>query len=126
MAAAARPGDVVAFCPDQLGPATLRLLGDEFPALGFPRATDPRLIDWYDYEDVNRAVSPAAFAKVIDERAGTGHEVWLVSSHGYRTAERSCTELENRLLALRPMGRQVVRPKPGKYFEDAALIRYPS
>ncbi len=125
VAAAARPGDVVAFCPDQLGPSTLRLLGDRFPAVGFPRAADPRLIDWYDYEDVNRATSPAAFAKVIDERAGDANEVWLVSSHGYRTAEKACTEVENRLLALRPLGRQVVRPKPGKYFEDAALIRYP-
>ena len=125
VAVAAKPGDVVAFCPDQLGPSTLRLLGDDFPGVGFPRASDPRLIDWYDYEDVNRMTSPAAFAKVIDQRAGDGNEIWLVSSHGYRTAQRSCTELENRLLALRPLGRQVVRPKPGKYFEDAALIRYP-
>jgi mannosyltransferase len=126
LAVAARPGDVVAFCPDQLGPATLRLLGDTYAGVGFPRASDPRLIDWYDYEDVNRAASPAAFAKVVDERAGDDNDIWLVSSHGYRTAEKSCTELENRLLALRPLGRQVVRPKPGKYFEDAALIEYPS
>ena len=125
VAVAAKPGDVVAFCPDQLGPSTLRLLGDDFPGVGFPRASDPRRIDWYDYADVNRLTSPAAFAKVIDQRAGDSNEIWLVSSHGYRTAQRSCTELENRLLALRPLGRQVVRPKPGKYFEDAALIRYP-
>ncbi len=126
VAVAARPGDVVAFCPDQLGPATLRLLGDRFPALGFPRAEDPRLINWYDYEDLNRTASPAAFAKIVDQRAGDDHDVWLVSSHGYRTAEKSCTELENRLLALRPSGRQVVRPKPTKYFEDAALLHYPT
>jgi len=126
VATAARPGDIVAFCPDQLGPSTLRLLGTGFPTLGFPRADDPRRIDWYDYEDVNKAASPAAFAKLVDQRAGSSKDIWLVSSHGYRTAEKSCTELENRLLALRPLGRQVVRPKPGKYFEDAALIRYPS
>jgi len=126
VAAASQPGDVVAFCPDQLGPSTLRLLGERIPAVGFPRALDPRFVDWYDYADVNRATSPAAFAKVVDQRAGAGHEVWLVSSHGYRTAVKSCTELEVRLLALRPLGRQVVRAKPGKYFEDAALIRYPA
>ncbi|MEO7518860.1 MAG: glycosyltransferase family 39 protein [Acidimicrobiales bacterium] len=125
VAAAAQPGDVVTFCPDQLGPSTLRLLGPTFPAVGFPRGDDPRRIDWYDYEDVNKATSPAAFAQVVEQRAGPGHDVWLVSSHGYRTAQKSCTELENRLLALRPLGRQVVRPKPGKYFEDAALIQYP-
>jgi len=124
--AAAKPGDVIAFCPDQLGPATLRLLGTAFPSIGFPRGDDARRIDWYDYQAVNRATSPSAFAKVLDQRAGTAHDVWLVSSHGYRTAVTSCTELENRLLAVRPGGRQVVRAKPGKYFEDAALIRYPS
>lgn len=126
VAVAARPGDLVAFCPDQLGPSTLRLLGTGFPSVGFPRGTEPRLIDWYDYDDVSRAASPAAFAKMIDAKAGVDRDIWLVSSHGYSTAERSCTELENRLLALRPLGRQVVRPKPGKYFEEAALLRYPS
>jgi len=126
VAAAASPGDVVVFCPDQLGPATLRLLGTGFPSVGFPRGDDARRIDWYDYPDVNKATSPAAFAKLVDQRAGSTAEVWLVSSHGYRTAEKSCTELENRLLALRPGGRQVVRAKPRKYFEDAALLRYPS
>ena len=126
LAAAAQPGDVVAFCPDQLGPSTLRLLGDRFAALGFPRADTPTLIDWYDYEDVNKATSPAAFANAVDQRAGDDNDIWLVSSHAYRTAKKSCTELENRLLALRPFGRQVVRPKPGKYFEDAALLLYPS
>ena len=126
VAVAARPGDIIAFCPDQLGPSTLRLLGDEFPAIGFPRADDPRRIDWYDYDDVSKLASPAAFAKVADERAGDDHDVWLVSSRGYRTAQKTCTELENRLLALRPLGRQVIRPKPGKYFEEAALIRYPA
>lgn len=125
VATAARPGDVVAFCPDQLGPATLRLLGTAFPSIGFPRGDDARRIDWYDYEDVNKSTSPAAFAKLVDQRAGAGQDIWLVSSHGYRTAEKACTELENRLLALRPNGRQVVRAKPNKYFEDAALIRYP-
>ncbi|CAA9259005.1 MAG: membrane protein-like [uncultured Acidimicrobiales bacterium] len=126
VAAAAQPGDVLAFCPDQLGPATLRLLGSSFASVGFPRADDARLIDWYDYDDVNKATSPAAFAKMVDQRAGAANDIWLVSSHGYRTAEKSCTELENRLLALRPNGRQVVRPKPTKYFEEAALLRYPA
>ncbi|HEV8116492.1 MAG TPA: hypothetical protein VGP53_09655, partial [Acidimicrobiales bacterium] len=124
-AATTQPGDVLVFCPDQLGPAALRLLGPDLPAVGYPRGEDPRFIDWYDYQDVNRSTSPAAFAQMIDQRAGATHDVWMVSSHGYRTAEKSCTELENRLLALRPLGRQVVRAKPGKYFEDAALLRYP-
>lgn len=126
LAAVAQPGDVLAFCPDQLGPATLRLLGPSWAGVGFPRGKDPRFIDWYDYDDVNKATSPAAFAQVVDQQAGPANQVWLVSSHEYQTAKKTCTELENRLLALRPLGRQVVQPKPGRYFEDAALIRYPS
>ena len=126
IAAAARPGDVVVFCPDQLGPATLRLLGPSFTSIGFPRGDDARRIDWYDYDDVNKLTSPAAFAKVVHERAGSSAEVWLISSAGYRSAPKSCTELESRLLALRPSGRQVVRAKPRRYFEEAALLRYPS
>lgn len=124
-AAETQPGDVLVFCPDQLGPAALRLLGSDLAAVGYPRGEDPRFIDWYDYQDVNRSTSPAAFAQMIDQRAGATRDVWMVSSDGYRTARKSCTELENRLLALRPLGRQVVRAKPGKYFEDAALLRYP-
>ena len=125
IATAAQPGDVVAFCPDQLGPGTLRLLSDRFPAFGFPRGEDPSRINWYDYEDVNKAASPAAFAKLVDQKAGVTRDVWLVSNHNYRTARKACTELENRLLALRPNGRQVIRPKSGRYSENGALIRYP-
>jgi mannosyltransferase len=126
LAAAARPGDVVAFCPDQLGPSTARLLGSRFTYIGFPRGTDPRLVNWVDYADVNKAASPAAFAKQLDERTGVSHDVWLISSPTYRTSSKSCIELENRLLALRPRGRQVVAARPGKFFESANLALYPS
>jgi mannosyltransferase len=125
LATAAKPGDLVAFCPDQLGPSTIRLLGHRFTYLAFPRGTEPTLVDWVDYEDVNDAASPAAFAKRIDEAAGAGHDLWLISSAAYRTSARPCLALAARLMALRPHGYLVLGGRPGKYLENADLIRYP-
>jgi len=126
LAAAARPGDVVAFCPDQLGPSTARLLGSRFTYVAFPRGTDPRLVNWVDYDDVNKAASPAAFAQAVERRVPAGRNLWLVSTSTYRTSSKSCLEVENRLLALRPQGRQVVQARPGKFFEPASLSLYPA
>jgi mannosyltransferase len=126
LATAAKPGDVVAFCPDQLGPASMRLLGDRYDYVAFPRGTAPRLIDWVDYEDVTKAASPAAFAKQIDGRVGPGHSLWLITSGSYRSSAKSCAELSARLLALRPLGHIVVAGRPGKFFESADLVVYPS
>ena len=39
---AAHPGDVVAYCPDQLGPAVSRELGDRFDEVAFPARTRRR------------------------------------------------------------------------------------
>src|SRR5207244_3571400 len=61
LAAAARPGDVVVYCPDQLGPSTSRLIGDRFVQISFPRGDGPRIVDWVDYVKATRAASPAAF-----------------------------------------------------------------
>lgn len=126
IAASARPGDLVVFCPDQLGPSTERLLGDRFRYIAFPRGTDPRLVDWVDYEDVNKAASPAAFARAVEARVSPSNDIWLVSSTSYRTSSKTCIEVESRLLALRPMGHQVVTARPGRFFEPANLIRYPA
>jgi hypothetical protein len=125
VASAGHPGDVIAFCPDQLGPSTVRLLGPRFAYVGFPRGVDPHLIDWVDYDDVTKAASPAAFAKQLDERAGPANALWLVSNPSYRSSSKSCIELENRLLALRPDGHQVLAARPGKFFENASLSLYP-
>ena len=63
LAAQAKPGDIVAFCPDQLGPAVYRLAesGQSRPhrvaraatrMLTFPRGTGPAFVDWVDYKTV--------------------------------------------------------------------------
>ncbi len=124
--AAARPGDVVGYCPDQIAPDTNRLLGDALPQLTFPRLAGPRFVDWVDYQQVSDAASPAAFAQALVDRAGPDHAVWLVTSSGYRTAARTCTEVQARMAALRPAGHQVVAAKPGTYAENGALVAFPA
>ena len=123
--AAARPGDVVGYCPDQLAPDTNRLLGDALTQLTFPRLTGPEFVDWVDYQQASDGASPAAFAQALADRAGPDHGVWLVTSSAYRTAARTCTEVQSRLRTLRPGGHQVVAAKPGTYAENAALVAYP-
>ncbi len=121
IAAEAGPDDVVAYCPDQLGPGTTRLLGDEPPGATFPEAGDPRFVDWVDYAARVEAGDPAAFADEVVERAGAG-AVWLVWSGQYRTVEGVCEELVNALAARRPGWSVVV--ESGDQFEHAWLHRY--
>ena len=119
--AEAGPGDVVAYCPDQLGPGTSRLLDDGPPGVRFPDAGDPRFVDWVDYAARVEAGDPAAFADEVVERAGGG-DVWLVWSGEYRTVEGVCEELVNALAARRPGWSVVVQS--GDQFEHAWLHRY--
>jgi hypothetical protein len=115
------PGDLVAFCPDQLGPAVARLLPAGFDEATFPRGRAPQLVDWVDYAAKVRAADPASFAKGLDERAGQ-HTVWLVWSGGYRTLGTRCETLADELRRLRPGGTAVV--PSSTQFEHAWLYQY--
>jgi mannosyltransferase len=116
------PGDVVAFCPDQLGPAVLRVLGDTgVDALAFPDASSPRFIDWVDYAERNRESDPVAFAEMLDERAARA-TVWLVWAGEYRTLGTACETLTDQLRRLRPGGTAVVASSDE--FEHAWLYQY--
>jgi hypothetical protein len=97
----ARPGDVVAYCPDQLGPSVSRLL----PAAGidqftFPLSLPPQLIDWVDYAKVNKAPTQP-FADMLDGWAGAAHDVLLVWSPRYQVAGPKCDRLRRDLADLR-------------------------
>jgi mannosyltransferase len=123
--AGVQPGDVVAYCPDQLGPSVSRLLPVGFAAaqLTFPRATAPQVVDWVDYATVNDAAEPEPFARMLLDRAGPTHTVWVVWAPGYRTFEDKCQGLLANLdLARRTNTRPVKLPKN---FEKPALIRFP-
>jgi hypothetical protein len=96
-----RTGDVVAYCPDQLGPSTARLLPARVTQLTFPEGASPRLVDWTDYAARNRAASPSRFVATVLARAGTGR-VFLAFSGGYRTLGTKCEATITQLLARRP------------------------
>ena len=123
IAAQARPGDVVGYCPDQLGPGVSRLLTGPFVQLTFPRAEPPAIVDWVDYADRVKAADPVAFANLLDTRAGPVHHVFLVWSGSYRTHVGVCEQIVDRLSALRT-GARVVEPRPTKFFESAELNRF--
>ncbi|HET7720120.1 MAG TPA: hypothetical protein VFK43_09155, partial [Acidimicrobiales bacterium] len=116
------PGDVVAFCPDQLGPSTMRLLPDTFTGLTFPDGGDPNFVDWVDYADRQKERTPAQFAELVDARATDAHTVWLVWSEGYRTVGKKCRRTVNALRKLR-RGGAAVRAS-GPQFEHAWLYQY--
>ena len=83
--AGAKPGDVVGYCPDQLGPSVSRLLPSNLVQLAFPTGQPPQRVDWYDYSARNAAGQPATFARSLAARAGPGHSIWLVWLSGYKS-----------------------------------------
>jgi hypothetical protein len=121
IAANGGPGDVVAFCPDQLGPSVARVLPGGFDTLTFPEGDPPTFVDWVDYADRMRAGDPASFAEELDSRAGD-RTVWLVWSSDYRTLGSSCETVADQLRKLRPGGTAVV--VSGEEFEHAWLYQY--
>ena len=115
-------GDVVAYCPDQLGPSTARLLESDRDQVVFPNLDRPEFVDWTDYASRTAAGSPVRFARRVDERAGQ-HRVWLVWSPGYRTLGTKCESVIN---ALTDAGRRAtkVRVASGPNGERVELRRF--
>jgi 4-amino-4-deoxy-L-arabinose transferase-like glycosyltransferase len=130
--AVAKPGDVVGYCPDQLGPSVSRLLPSDLVQLTFPAGAPPQRVDWYDYSARNAAGQPTAFARTLAARAGPGHTIWLVWISGYRTLDFKCETLTSQLAGLRPAATQVVRPNVNGHddltgvYEQMALFRFPA
>jgi uncharacterized membrane protein len=96
----ARAGDVVVYCPDQLGPAVHRVAPPGLDQVTYPALAPPLLVDWVDYEERLDAVSPTEVAGRILERAG-GSTIWLVRASGYRTHQGTCEQLSDAIGAER-------------------------
>jgi hypothetical protein len=122
----AQAGDVVAYCPDQLGPSVSRLLPPDLGVtqLTYPRAGDPRFVDWVDYADTIRDTPLLPFAQTLLQRAGPDHNVWLVWSIGYKGFGKRCEQLLHALGGYRHWADRVKirRPSP----EHLGLIRFDS
>ena len=91
IAATAKPGDVIAYCPDQLGPAVDRLLpADRYRQVTFPRGTGPAFVNWVDYAVAARGASPVTFAQQVQTLAAGRHQIYLVWAAGYQAFGTKC------------------------------------
>jgi mannosyltransferase len=125
--AQAKPGDIVAFCPDQLGPAVYRVVDDQsrYKMVTFPRGTGPQFVDWVNYAKVVHAASATAFAAKLLADAGTTHRIWLVWQPGYQTYGVKCQVLATTLLNQPTLGGHTwVNNSPAHYYEPMNLTEY--
>lgn len=116
----AQPGDRVLFCPDQLGPAVMRLWDEPVDTRAYP-VGDGRFVDWVDYADRNRSANVYSFAREMDME--TDGVLWVVAYPGYRTYGRDCTILVEELRRIRPGDQRLVKSTRDSY-ERASLWRF--
>ncbi len=94
-----RAGDVVVYCPDQVGPATSRLIRVPVRQQLYPTGAGPARVNWVDYAARNQAASPRRFADRVAAAVPPGSSVWLVASSGYRTFGNACLDIHTGLTA---------------------------
>ncbi|MHB8218847.1 MAG: glycosyltransferase family 39 protein [Acidimicrobiales bacterium] len=134
LAAHARRGDIVVFCPDQLGPSVYRYFQStqsdtsgrhgRLDMVTYPRGTGPAFVDWVTYEKVVKASDPAAFAAHVEQAAGSAHDIWLVSAPGYQGFGNDCQALAGDLGAAVGFGERTwVTTDPAAYYEPMGLIQ---
>jgi hypothetical protein len=125
-----RQGDIVAFCPDQLGPAVDRLLpAGRYREITFPRGTGPQFVNWVDYATASAAGHPAAFAARLESMSAPARQIWLVWAPGYQTFGTKCEEIEANLLADVGLGAHEMFPyqqvsNSWITFENMELVRF--
>jgi hypothetical protein len=116
-----RAGDLVVVCPDQLGPATDRLVPAGVEVVAYPELGPAERVDWRDYE-ARHEVDPVAVADEVLARAGDA-TVWLVSSPTYRVVDDQCDVLRDRLAQSRP-AEMPIGEDGIEFFEHASLTRF--
>jgi hypothetical protein len=112
----AQAGDVVVYCPDQLGPAYSREMPDDLVELAYPTLEAPDRVDWVDYGERNGSFDPAERAEEIVAEAD-GHAIFLVWMPDYNTFGTQCQDLVGRL----GLTENLVVPDDGRFFEPAYL-----
>ena len=111
--AQAQPGDMVVYCPDQLGPAVDRLLKvPDVTQLTFPRMIGPARVDWVNYLATIQGHPVSTFAQDIVNKLNPGSTLWLVWRNGYLGLGGSCGYLTSWLQMLHPGGETVITQIP--------------
>ena len=116
------PGDVVLFCPDQLGPSVARLAPEGFRLLSYPELTPPDRVDWVDYAERQEAADPLLIARQIDTLAGSA-QVYVDFAPGYRTFQQDCQRVVAALTTMRGAPEVEVHRRL-TVFEDQRLYRF--
>ena len=89
----ASPGDLVVYCPDQLGPGGHRLLHvTGCQQATFPRGIAPDRVDWVDYRQVIADTSVDQFGQEMIVRAGWPRHLVRVAGRLPRPGHH-CTQL---------------------------------
>lgn len=119
--AAASPGDLVVYCPDQLGPSTSRLLRTDLEQVTFPAFAPPDRVNWVDYQAQIDRTDPERFGAEVLARA-EGRNVFLVYSTAYDTHSSICPALFNVLGRQRP---PQVLTDASEAYEPAGVALFP-
>jgi mannosyltransferase len=117
-----QPGDLVAYCPADLGPSVHRVLPDGFQQLTFPNAEDPALVNWVDYLDRVNAADLGAFARRLVEQAGPDRRLFVVWTPAHGPLGRRCSALLKAVDTYRT--RTLVMGRSARFQERALLVRY--
>jgi len=122
--AQAEPGDVVVYCPDQLGPAVDRLLSvPDVTQLTFPRMIGPARVDWVDYVWTIQHTDVGTFAREAWDRVNPGGTLWFVWRNGYQGFGNSCGNLASWLEMLSPGGQTLIT-QDSNYYEYENLAKF--
>jgi mannosyltransferase len=126
IAANGKPGDVVAYCPDQLGPAVNRLLpAGRYSQTTFPRGTGPVYVNWVDYAAAVRAASPVLFAQHLESMAAAGHQIFLVWAGGYQSFGLKCEGIVQTLQEDPSYrGQPLVVGNDNQFYQPMWLVRF--
>ncbi len=113
---------LIAYCPDQLGPAVARQLDGAYTQVTFPDAQAPEIVDWVDYAERNRAAKSSTFAAALSDMTESD-ELWLVWADDYRTLGTKCERLVS---ALRDLGwnDNLLVGRDRKLLESGSLTRF--
>lgn len=125
--ARAQPGDVVLYCPDQLGPSVSRLLGGTrgLDQRTYPRGDRPELVDWVDYKERRSRTNTDAFAREVAARAGPDHTIWYVVAVQYRGGnEGDCDAIQGALTPLRSSPPRLLVEADDEFSEFLGLLEY--
>ena len=121
----AQPGDMVIYCPDQLGPAVDRLLSvPGVTELTYPRMTGPQRIDWVNYVATIKAADPQVFAQEAVEKLSPGARLWLVWRDGYQGFGDRCGMLSSWLSWYLPQAETALGADPAYYeYENLTVFQ---